>query len=294
MSNLWLALILLGVGVWVAHDGLAPRPAIREARGSWAPVDRVKDWLAQADLPGVTIWHVVALCAAGCVAGGFAGYVTFGVPVTAALGAVGGALAVPVWLRTRHTRRRPARQRAIAEALERMRDTLGTGLTLDHAFQGLANNGPETLQRPFRQFEAELPPHTDSFETAAVRLRDRLADSTWDLVTAGLLLHDEVGSTRFGSCLDHLARWQRSDLALRDRLVAARARIVLTAKVMAVLPVILLVLVRWWSPVATARTFETPLGQALLALSVLAIVIGYAWMLWLAQLPDEERVLVRR
>ena len=28
--------------------------------------------------------------------------------------------------------------------------------------------------------------------------------------------------------------------------------------------------------------------------SVLGIVIGYAWMLWLAQLPDDERVLVRR
>ena len=128
-----------------------------------------------------------------------------------------------------------------------------------------------------------------------MRLRDRLADSTWDLVTAGLLLHDEVGSRRFGSCLDHLARWQRADLALRDRLVAARARIVLTARIMAVLPVILLVLVRWWSPAATARTFETPLGQALMAVSRRwQLSIGYAWMLWLAQLPDEERVLVRR
>jgi Flp pilus assembly protein TadB len=175
-----------------------------------------------------------------------------------------------------------------------MRDTLGSGLTLDHAFRGLADNGPDALQHPFRQFEAELPPHTDSFETAALRLRERLADSTWDLLTAGLLLHDEVGSTRFGSCLDHLARWQRSDLALRDRLVAARARIVLTARVMAGLPVILLFLVRWWSPAATTRTFETPLGQALLGGSVVAIVIGYAWMLLLAQLPSDERVLVRR
>ena len=26
----------------------------------------------------------------------------------------------------------------------------------------------------------------------------------------------------------------------------------------------------------------------------LGIVIGYAWMLWLAQLPDDERVLVPR
>src|SRR5260370_29943445 len=107
----------------------------------------------------------------------------------------------------------------MGEGVERMRDTRGSGLTLDHAFQGLANNGPEALRRPFRQFEAELPPHTDSFETAAVRLRDRLADSTWDLVTAGLLLHDEVGSSRVGSCLDHLARLQRSGFALRGRLV---------------------------------------------------------------------------
>lgn len=294
MSNLWVALILLGVGVWLAHDGLAPQRTKARTHSAWAPVGRAGDWLAQADLPGVTIWHLVVLCAAGGLVGVIAGYLAFGVPVTAALGAVGGTLAVPAWVRTRHSRRRPARQRAIAETLERMRDTLGSGLTLDHAFRGLAETGPESLQRQFRQFAAELPPHTDSFETAAVRLRDRLADSTWDLVTAGLLVHDEVGSGRFGSCLDHLASWQRSDLALRDRLVAARSRIVLTAKVMAVLPVILLLLVRWWSPVATSRTFETPLGQAVLALSVLAIVVGYAWMLWLGQLPDEERVLVHR
>jgi Flp pilus assembly protein TadB len=69
---------------------------------------------------------------------------------------------------------------------------------------------------------------------------------------------------------------------------------VLTARVMAVLPAILLLLVRWWSPTATARTFESPLGQLLIAVCVAAIAGGYTWMLWLARLPDEERVLVRR
>ena len=294
MSTLWIALVLLGVGVWLAHDGLVPRPSRPPRDNSWVPLDRVRDWLAQADLPGVTVWHLAALCVAGCAAGGLAGYLAFELPVSAGLGATLGALAVPVWLRTRYARRRPARQRAIAVALERMRDTLGSGLTLDHAFQGLASDGPKPLQAAFRQFETELPPHTDSFETAAVRLRERLADSTWDMVTAGLLLHDEVGSGRFGSCLDHLARWQRADVALRDRLVAARARIVLTARVMALLPAILLLLVRWWSPAATARTFESPLGQVLIAVCVTAIAVGYMWMLWLARLPDEERVLVRQ
>lgn len=294
MSTFWVALVLLGAGVWLAHDGLAPRAHVDGPRDPWPLVVRVHDWLAQADLPGVTLWHLAALCVAGGLLGSLAGYLAFGVPVTAALGAVAGTLAAPTWVRTRRGRRRPARQRAIAQALERMRDTLGRGLTLDHALQGLADNGPRALRRDFRQFAAELPPHTDSFETAAARLRDRLADPTWDLVTAGLLVHDEVGSQKLGSCLDHLASWQRADLALRDRLAAARARIVLTAKVIAVLPAILLVLVRWWSPAAAARTFETPLGQAVLGAAVLAIVLGYAWMLWLAQLPADERVLVRR
>ena len=155
MSTLWLAFIALGIGVWLAHDGLVPRPPSSQTRREWSPVGRARDWLAQADLPGVTLWHLVVLCAIGSLAGGIAGYLAMGVPVTMVLGAAGGALTVPIWVRTRHSRRRPARQRAIAEALERMRDTLGGGLTLDHAFQSLADKGPQALQRQFHQFAAE-------------------------------------------------------------------------------------------------------------------------------------------
>jgi hypothetical protein len=82
VSNLWIALLLLGVGVWLAHDGLAPRPYTPQAHGPRVFVDRVRDWLAQADLPGVTIWHLAVLCGASCVTGGIAGYVIFGVPVS--------------------------------------------------------------------------------------------------------------------------------------------------------------------------------------------------------------------
>ena len=84
-------------------------------------------------------------------------------------------------------------------------------------------------------------------------------------------------------------------VALRDRLVAARARIVLTARVMAVLPVILL---RAGALVVARRDrahVRTPLGQAVVRrVGRWQLSIGYVWMQWLAQLPDEERVLVRR
>ena len=166
MTVLAIALGLLGLGVWLAHDGLAPRPAppvAREPRRGLAPV---QDWLAQADLPGVTVWHLAVLCVAGSLLGSLAGYIAFGVPVTAALGAVAGGLTAPAWVRTRRGRRRPARQRAIAQALERMRDTLSSGLTLDRAFHGLGDNGP-------REPAAVLPAVLRRAAAAHRFLRDR-------------------------------------------------------------------------------------------------------------------------
>ena len=94
MSMLWFALILLVLGVWVAHDGIAPRPADSKKRHTWRLVDQVRDWLAQADLPGVALWDLVVLSAVGCLAGGVAGYIAFGVPVTAALGSTDARTAV--------------------------------------------------------------------------------------------------------------------------------------------------------------------------------------------------------
>src|SRR5207248_3622208 len=105
----------------------------------------------------------------------------------------------------------------------------------------------------------------------------------FDLVSSALLLHSEVGGQRFRECLAQLADTLRSDLVARDRLVATRSRIVYSARVLALVPVVLLVMLRWWSPLA-ARTFDGALGQSLLAACVVAVAGGYASMLWLARL----------
>jgi tight adherence protein B len=97
---------------------------------------------------------------------------------------------------------------------------------------------------------------------------------------------------RFRACLDQLAASLRADLASRDRLQAARARTVYSARILAGVPAALLLLLRWWSP-AAAQTFDGPVGQVLLGVCALAIAGGYASMLWLARLPDDDRVLVR-
>jgi tight adherence protein B len=130
------------------------------------------------------------------------------------------------------------------------------------------------------------------FAEAVGELRRRLADPTFDLVAEALILRDEVGGDRFGATLEQVARDVRGQIALRGQLVAARGRLYLSARVLALLPLGLLIYLRWASP-AAARAYQTTLGQEVLAGAALVIVVGYLLTLWLARLDDDERVLVR-
>ena len=58
------------------------------------------------------------------------------------------------------------------------------------------------------------------------------------------------------------------------------------------LPLGLLIYLRWSSPTA-ARAYQTTLGQEVLAGAALLVVVGYLLTLWLARLDEDERVLVR-
>lgn len=285
----WLALGLVGAGLYLAHDGLT-RPAAAAPHAPSRALLRLQDWLLQAGLEGVTPRTVLLVSLGGALLGGLLAHALLGWPVADLAGILTGGLAYPLWLRARHARHRACVQRALPEAIEQLRDALGSGLTLDRAFQGLAEQGPEALRPYAAELCAEL--RYVPFAAAVERLRDRLADPSFDLVASALLLHDEVGGRRFRACLGELAAGLRADLATRERLGATRARIVYSARLLALAPVALLLLVRGWSP-AAAQVFDGPVGQLLLAGCGAAVAMGYAGMLWLSRLPEEERVLVR-
>ena len=286
----WLALGLVGLGLWLAHDGLV-RP-VRPARVGLARLrERVGDWLLQAGLEGVTPPMLVGTTLAGALAGGLLVHMLLGWPVADLVGSVAGGLAYPVWLRGRHARQRDRVRQALVEVIERIRDAVASGLDVGAALVDLAQNGPEVLRPHLQQLVAELRAGLP-FAEAVEGLRRRLADPTFDLVAEALILRDEVGGDRFGACLDQVARGVRAQIALRGRLTAARGRLYLSARILALLPLGLLVYLRWSSPTA-ARAYQTAIGQEVLAGAALVIVVGYLATLWLARLDEDERVLVR-
>ncbi len=77
---------------------------------------------------------------------------------------------------------------------------------------------------------------------------------------------------------------------MQEELRAYQARTVLSARIVAAIPLVVLVLIRRVNPSYLA-VFEDLTGQLLLAGCLVSVAVGYAAMVRLTRLPGNERVL---
>jgi tight adherence protein B len=286
---LWLLFGLVGLGLWLVYDSLLP-PRPRVARRPSRALSGLRDWLVQTGVP-ISPRLFVLISVAGALLGGIAAQLVLGGPIFAAVGFVIGGATYPLVLRGRHHRRRQAVLQALPDAIDRLRDSLASTIPMDVAVAHLGTAGPEPLRGTFRQLAGELALGA-SFPEAVQHWADGLADRTADWAASALILHNQVGPQRFGMCLDQLASSLRTRLALHAQVDAARGKIVMQARILMVLPVVVLLGLRTSQPIAS-QAFNTPTGQFVLAGAVVALAAGYALMLWLARLPSEEREVPR-
>jgi tight adherence protein B len=127
-------------------------------------------------------------------------------------------------------------------------------------------------------------------EEAVRRTQERLADPVFDTVAAALVMSHRIGGRNLSAVLDGLGRSVRQMVQVEREVRAEQAKNVLSARVVAALPVVLVFAIRGINP-DYLDVFSTPVGQGLLALCLLSVVVGYAGMLWATRLPGNERVL---
>ena len=212
----------------------------------------------------------------------------FGLPVvTVAAGAVG--LVLPAWyLRRRREERRLAIAEAVGDAVEQLRDGVRGGLGLEDGLRALARGGPDPLRPALRLAEREMP--LAGFEGALRAAGDRVADPVFDTLVLALLTTYHAGGQHLATVLDGLGRSVRQAAQTRREVRARQAEHVLSARIVAALPLVLILVIRTTNP-DYLRAFGSPGGQAVLAACLLSVVAGYAAMLRAAALPPERRVL---
>ena len=277
--------VAFGAGIYLIYEGLTnPRPPEREGR-RWRAVE---EFLLRAGLREVTPRDFVVFSLATGFVIGLLAQLILGWGVVSLLAAALGLIGPTIYYIHRHDQRRAALQIALVEATAQLRDGIRAGLSVQEALVGLARSGPETLRPEFTTLAREI--RLSGFEPAFLALRERLADPLFDTVTATLLLNDRLGSRNASQVLDRLAQATRSELRVQQELHAYQARTVLSARVVAAVPLVVLVTIRQIDPGYLA-IFDDWSGQLILAGCLASTALGYAAMLWLTRLPGERRVL---
>ena len=279
-----LLAIGFGIGVYLIYDGLT-RPAVTApSSGARWPAD----WLTQAGLRAVTPRDFVLFSLGSALACGIVAETLLGWPLVSAIAAALGLPLPAFYYGQRRERRRVALEGALVDATAQLRDAIRAGLAVEEALASLALHGPEILRPEFAALVRES--RLVGFEPALTALRERLALPLFDTVAISLAVNDRVGGRQVSHVLDRLAHATREQLRTARELRAQQARNVLAARVVAAVPLLVLLAVRRLNPGYLAL-FSTASGQVLLAGCVASIAIGYLAMLHVARLPEDGRVL---
>jgi tight adherence protein B len=266
-----------GVGVAPRHQG-----RVRSRQ------HMTRHWLAQAGLADVQLRDFVAVSATLATIGALAAFAIFGGAIPAAVaGAFAGTAPVAVY-RGRRERRRAGARDAWPRMIEEIRLQTGAlGRSVPQALFEVGRRGPEELRGAFAVAEREWLLSTDFARTVGV-LKARLSDATADAALETLLVAHDIGGTDLDRRLAALIEDRIQDLRGRKDARAKQAGVRFARRFVLIVPVGMAL--AGLSIGSGRAAYQTPTGQAAVAIGIASVVACWIWAGRLLKLPEEERV----
>jgi tight adherence protein B len=254
-------------------------------------VERAREDLAQAGIPWLPAEAWITLRVGGSLVVALLGYFAFGVLVLALVGGLASYHLLGLGLERRRRRRQLERQQALLEAIRYGASVMARGGNASDMLTALAQSGPRLARSIFAQVAEQPGEARFALPARVAALRDRLAEPLFDDLALALILHWRRGAKLVPALEAVLQEWQESVQLQRDAR-ALRAGVEASVLVLTILPIVFLVALQLLSP-ALLQPFHSPVGQAVLALAVLWMVLGYRVMQQMTQAPRDERLRLR-
>jgi tight adherence protein B len=174
-----------------------------------------------------------------------------------------------------YRRRRAELDRQIPDAVQSLANSLKAGASLLQALGEVAAGGPSPIREEFRLILEEY--HLGApLDRALDDARRRLGNRNLDLAFAALLVGRETGGN-LPLVLERTAAAIRELWRLEEEVRTRTAEGRLSAKVLGVMPAVILVLYALIDPGAIGSLFTHPAGVATLALGTILAVVGLVW-----------------
>ncbi len=163
----------------------------------------------------------------------------------------------------------------LADAMVMLANSVRAGLSLAQSMEILAAQCPKPISAEFHQITAEYK-LGKPLERTLREAKQRLKSENFALFAAALLASHESGG-RLNETVERIAESVRELQRLDRKIVSETAQARKSAVYMALAPAFILVAYFFLDARSTMLLFTTPIGQILLAISLVLNVIAYLW-----------------
>lgn len=230
---------------------------------------------------GFIVASAIAALAVGAVILAFIPVLALGVAA-----AVATACIPSVIISWRARARRRSHRALWPDVVDHLVSAVRSGLSLPDGVAALSRVGPAFTRAAFAEFEADYRA-TANFSRCLDRLKARLADPVADRILETLRMSREVGGTDLTTVLRNLSAYLRQEGAIRAEVEARQSWVVNAARLGAIAPWIVLLLLA--ARPEAAMAYNSPEGAVLIAGGFAITLVAYRVMIAIGRLPEEQR-----
>ncbi len=192
---------------------------------------------------------------------------------------LGGALGIFVpalILRYLERRRKNKLELQLVDSITTLASGVRAGLTLVQAMELLVQNTKPPIRQEFEQLLREYGMGME-LNQAMRNAADRVGSQHYRLLFTAIEMHRIRGGNT-GESLDRIAESIREIQRLEGKLDAVTSQGRQQARMMAIFPMIILLILYWIMPADVSLLFTDPLGRLILLFIVAMIAVGFYWI----------------
>jgi Flp pilus assembly protein TadB len=215
-----------------------------------------------------------------------AAFAATGWPTAALAGAIVGAVVPGALRRSRAERARLERREGVAEVSSRLRDSIRSGIGISDALAQTAETAPAAIRGELRRLVSQA--RVSGIPEAADAFAERVTDPSAALLASALATSERLGPRNLSDVLEALAEATTAQAAAVREATARQTRNRISARIVAAVPLLLLLAIRRANP-AYLAPFAESAGQAVLAFAFALIGAGYVLMRRAARIEGRFR-----
>lgn len=184
------------------------------------------------------------------------------------------------WLKRKQRKRVLAFEQQLPDAIDMLVSAMKAGYSFQAATQFIGDEVSDPLGPEFARFYDEQRLGVD-VRTALLSLQDRIDSLDLKMFVTAVIIQRETGGN-LGEVLSSIAEVIRQRIAMKGQIQALVAEPKMSARFLAILPIVVFLLLSVGNPNFLRPLLETGVGRMMLLGSGLMVLLGYAVMMRIA------------